>query len=127
MAIHRSQAADVTWASANGQCNICVFNAAAARAVDAMFRGISTISKEAAIAGEWSAGPYNVKCLQGLREARHPEHAAHAGRRVVYDPSDGGVGITRDVLHFGSLDLEKYFIAVGPNTAYTYEAHPSKP
>lgn len=29
------------------------------------------------------------------------------------------------VLHFGSLDLEKFFVAVGPNTAY--KAHPSKP
>lgn len=112
------QHTDIIWLSANGQCNICIFNVAAARASRKFWAGTRVISKQRAIAWEWNTDPASPKRLP-VRHAFTTKPAAHISRGR---PAFSGSSNQRVVIYFEAIDLYKAYVHVDQN-----HQHPEAP
>lgn len=115
----RDNADDILWCSESGQCNICVFNERAARAVVASsFPSMMTLDKTHGVAMELNKCEDSPKRACNIKQAYAPVRCCLQGRRRVYS-----TGTRRHVLHFPFVDIEKYYVST---TAPTQQ-HPQRP
>lgn len=114
----KKQDLDVLWASAHGQCNICVFNYKAANEVTRIFRGNKEIDKMYAIQMEWGNHPHSLKKNKNIKQAFHRIRAICDDK--FYQPYTSGHN--RKKIYYPSLDIDKYFVHIEKS-----EDHPQEP
>lgn len=98
---------DIFFASNTGQCNLCIVNRAAVEVGYSMFHDMMTVPKMRAIKWEWEHHhKESPKGFPGVSKGFSDQPSKFVGTRKVY--SD----VTRSVLYYPALDLEKYYVHV---------------
>jgi hypothetical protein len=118
MNYHRRIKADITWASPNGQCNICVFTPKAAKMIADKWKDMLTLDKTRGIKIELNLSEESIKRFP-LRQYFCTCYKAYVqGTECVYSE------VPRVVLQFTAIDYYKYFFDCGHKFV---NKHPEKP
>lgn len=116
-ATFREESCDVLWCSRTGQCNVCVFGAAAAARARELWGSLPTVDKRRAIRWEHEADDLSLKGQADLRQTYLHDGSYDTGVEVPYSS-----GLPRHALYFPALDLKKFYFDMD-----SHETHPEQP
>lgn len=100
---YRETGAEILWCSRTGQCNVCVFGAAAAERARQLWGDWTTLDKFRAVHMEHAAESPSIKAEQ-LRHVYVDQPSTVTGIEWPY-----ASGHERTVLYFPFLDLKKFY------------------